>query len=154
MWERDRLVSENILICRRPFVGLSPSLFSFSRQTTDVMKTPTATGEHLRRFPLSARILVAAKPETTFSHHCGRHLPSSHPRRCCTERPLATAAAQLLQSRRSRPVERPSCTSLSAFAVFISAVVLPPVHMTDVPLCSTVQGPRTLPDIENHQRIQ
>jgi len=43
---------------------------------------------------------------------------------------------------------------LSAFGAFISVAVLAQVNLTNFPLCSSVQGPRTLPDIVNYQFIQ
>ena len=82
-----------------------------------------ATSKHLRQFPPSARILVAAKLKPTRFLKEAIATDSQVTYRYCTEQPLATAAAQFLSSRSQRLVGGPSRTSLSAPGAFISAVV-------------------------------
>ena len=94
MWERDQLVNGNILICRSLFVSLCLyRLESLSSQLVHILiVTPgdfmKATGENLRRFLPSARILVAAELKPTRFLKEAVATDSQVTYRYCTEQPL------------------------------------------------------------------
>jgi len=102
VWERDQLVNGNILICRSLFVSLYHyRLESLSSELAHILVVlpgdlTRATGENLRQFPPSARILVAAKLKPTRFLKEAAATDSQLAYRYCTEQPLATAAAQFL----------------------------------------------------------
>ena len=129
MWERDRFVNGIISIRHCLFVGLCLCpLASLPTKLVYILVFPPAdhfkvTGEHLRQFPPSARILVAAKLKPTRFFKTvaivGQVTPSV----------LSGTTSQYC--RRSVPLisEPATCrqTILYAFKRFVSAIVLAPV---------------------------